>query len=301
MPELPEVQTTVDGLNRTVIGKTIKDVWSTYHIGKKQKEETLRSPAFFSFFKKKLKGAVIENVTRRGKNILIHTRSEFIVLIHMKMTGHFLFGEYRKSGDMWAPKEKESPLGNPFSRHIRFVISFSDDTHLALSDMRTFAKITLIKKDEIETTPHLAALGPEILTPLFTKEIFITNLQKRPALPIKTALLDQSLFVGIGNIYSDELLWLAGIHPERPVLSLSPQELSTLFPHLKPVLQKGIDFKGDSTSDYRTIDGTPGKFHLNRNAYRKTGTVCNKKGCSGMIVRTVVRGRSAHYCNQHQL
>jgi formamidopyrimidine-DNA glycosylase len=166
--------------------------------------------------------------------------------------------------------------------------------------MRTFAKITLLPTKNIKETKHLSSLGPEILDASFTKKIFTEALQKKPTLPIKTALMEQDLFVGVGNIYSDEILWLAGVKPDRTVKSLDPKELSFIFKYLKPVLQKGIDFKGDSTSDYRTIDGTPGEFHLNRNAYRKTGESCNKRGCPGAILRKVIRGRSAHYCSDHQ-
>jgi formamidopyrimidine-DNA glycosylase len=300
MPELPEVETTTRGLQKTIIGKTIKSVWSSYPKKDYSKKDEIKDLSFFNSFKKQVVGTSIKKVSRRGKNILIHLDNKKVILVHMKLTGHFLFGEYKKTKEGWEPKEKDSPLSNPFSRHIRFLISFTDNTQLALSDMRTFAKITLLDENEVFESRHLSKLGPEITSKEFTKKALQTQLLKKPTLPIKTALMEQDLFVGVGNIYSDELLWLTNIHPERKVRDLTEKDFKKLHKHIKPLLQKGIDFQGDSTSDYRTIDGTAGEFQLHRNAYRKTGETCTKRGCGGVILRKVVRGRSAHYCNKHQ-
>ncbi len=301
MPELPEVETTTKGLQKTVVGKKIKSVWSSYPKKDSPRKQEIKDLSFFNFFKKTITGEKIIKIERRGKNILIHLSGDFVILAHMKMTGHFLYGEYKKVKDTWTPKDASLPIANPFSRHIRFLLEFSDDTHLALSDMRKFAKITLIKKSELEDSVHTKTLGPEVLDTSFTKKVFKERLSKKSNFPIKTALLDQSVFVGIGNIYGDELLWLSSVKPDRLVSSLKENELDLIFKNIKPLLKKGISFKGDSTSDYRQIDGTKGGFQAKHNAYRRTGLPCKKLGCSGIIKREVVRGRSSHYCSRHQI
>ena len=112
--------------------------------------------------------------------------------------------------------------------------------------------------------------------------------------------MDQSVVAGVGNIYSDEALWLSGIHPTSIVSKIPEKKLKELLKAVIAVLKKGIDFGGDSTSDYRQIDGTRGKFSGQHNAYRLTGKPCKKRGCSGVITRIIVGGRSAHFCSVHQ-
>ena len=112
--------------------------------------------------------------------------------------------------------------------------------------------------------------------------------------------MDQSVIAGIGNIYSDEILWRAGVHPERKVADVKDKEIKLIFKNIKQVLAKGIDFGGDSMSDYRNIEGLPGKFQLHHEAYMRTGKKCRKKNCRGKILRKVVNGRSAHFCSRHQ-
>jgi len=112
--------------------------------------------------------------------------------------------------------------------------------------------------------------------------------------------MDQSIIAGIGNIYSDEILWRAGVHPERKISKLKNNEIKLIFQAIKETLTKGIDFGGDSMSDYRNIHGLPGKFQLHHKAYRRTGERCRKKNCKGFILRKVVNGRSSHFCSIHQ-
>jgi len=323
MPELPEVQTTVDGLKRVLPYLFIKDVWTDLNTKDKRQSSSVKNPKYFEIFKTEVRGKRIFNVTRRGKNILIEIEGGKIILIHMKMTGHLLFGTYIKqelkveSGkskveikEVWlpAPTEKNKALSDPFNRFIHFVFILKDPKeigakaikHLAFSDMRKFGKITLIDKNELEKTIHLMHLGPEPLDSSFTKQKMMTQLLKKENGKIKQVLMDQSVISGIGNIYSDEMLWLAGIHPEEKVKHIPLPKFFLLYDALKEVLSKGIDFGGDSMSDYRNIDGKPGKFQHHHNAYRKTGKQCGKPGCTGVILRKQVGGRSAHYCSVHQ-
>lgn len=313
MPELPEVQTTVNGINAYIKGLSISDVWTNYknlngfHTGK----DHIKDPKFFTHFKKQIIGKKVVGAKRRAKNILIELNNGGWILVHLKMTGHLLYGTYmrnpkfearnsKQNSDEWEPVNKNSPLGDPFNRHIRLIFTLSNGKHLALSDMRRFAKVTYIPKEEIEKTPHLKDLGPEPLDETFTIKKFKERLSKRPNGKVKTVLLDPKIIVGIGNIYSDEILWRAGVHPERLVKNIRDVEFKIMFKAMKETLKKGIDFGGDSMSDYRNILGEKGRFQAEHKAYRKTGSKCEKRGCDGTIVRKMVGGRSAHFCSKHQ-
>ncbi len=159
--------------------------------------------------------------------------------------------------------------------------------------MRKFAKVALT---DVKTDKTLQNIGPEPLSPTFTREIFLERIQKYPNRVIKTTLMDQTLIAGIGNIYSDEILFAAEILPMWKVSELSSRELSEIYKHIKPVLEKGIDFGGDSTSDYRNIHGERGTFQGAHKVYRRTKQKCLRKGCVGVIQRKVIGGRSAHFC-----
>ena len=308
MPELPEVQTTVDGLHSRIVGHTIADAWTDYNSAFHTGKDSIKDPRFFATFRKKIIGAKVTHVTRRAKNILIHLSTGGIILVHMKMTGHILYGRYifdkNKTANAWTPAPDERvAFHDSFNRFIHFVIIFSakgpfgKEPVLALSDMRKFAKVTLISD---HTSSHLENIGPDALDPALTFELFKERLYRRPAGKIKTVLMDQSVLAGVGNIYSDEALWRTGIHPEEHVKNISDPLLKKLFSDVQKVLKKGIDFGGDSMSDYRNIDGERGKYQEQHQAYRKTGAHCKKHGCKGTILRKVVNTRSAHFCSVHQ-
>ncbi|MEK7646320.1 MAG: bifunctional DNA-formamidopyrimidine glycosylase/DNA-(apurinic or apyrimidinic site) lyase [Patescibacteria group bacterium] len=303
MPELPEVQTTVNGLNRTIVGLRIANVWSNYDSSYFKDSQTIKDPAYFVVFKKIVMGSTVVSAERRAKNILIHLDNGQTILIHMKMTGHLLYGTYRFDAslpkDPWQPVEPES-LKDPFNRHVRFLISFDDGTSLALSDVRKFAKVTASPSAILHESEHLREIGPEPLDPDFTFEAFTTRIDKRPNGKIKQVLMDQSILAGIGNIYADESLWRASIHPLTQVKSVSTLQRRELFQAILQTLSRGIDFGGDSTSDYRNIDGEKGSFHEQHYAYRMTGTPCQKKDCIGTITRIVLGGRGTHFCSEHQ-
>jgi formamidopyrimidine-DNA glycosylase len=304
MPELPEVETTVRGLRETVVGLTISDIWSSYNSPYYKGKEEIKDPNYFSHFTKQIVGRKIISVDRRAKNILINLSGGLTILVHMKMTGHFLFGEYKFSKDHigkgeWIPVGKSS-LNDPFNRHIRFMITFKNGRHLALSDMRKFAKITLLDTKEAHNSLHLNDLGPEPLSKDFNIKKFSDCLDKRPNWNIKQALLDQTIISGIGNIYADESLWIAGIHPRRLVKKINAIERKDLLKAIKYVLKRGIDFGGTSTSDYRNIHGEKGEFSAKHNVYQKKGEKCRKKNCKGDIIRIVVAGRGTHLCDKHQ-
>jgi formamidopyrimidine-DNA glycosylase len=306
MPELPEVQTTVNGINEVLKGLLIKDVWTSYgspfHLGKKN----IKDKKYFGYFKKEIIGAKIKNAERKGKNILINLSNAKTILIHMKMTGHLMYGKYElKNPDRkleeWVPAKSESEaLKDPFNKFIRLVFIFSNGKHLAFSDMRKFAKVLVWSTEDLHCHSDLECLGPDPLSSSFTYDIFKKQIGKRQTGKIKQVLMDQTLIAGIGNIYSDEILFEAGVHPASIVKKIPEEFLKKIFRFIKPLLEKGIDFGGDSTSDYRNIRGERGTFQHAHNVYRRTGKSCLKKGCRGMIKRLVIGGRSAHFCPLHQ-
>ncbi|MGH7249547.1 MAG: DNA-formamidopyrimidine glycosylase [Minisyncoccia bacterium] len=294
MPELPEVETTVRGLRQKIIGLTIKDVWTDLSTTDKRKSDTVANPRFFKIFRKQIRNAKVISAERRAKNILINLNNRKTILVHLKMTGHLLYGDYKK---------------DPINRFIHFTATFNNGEKLYFSDMRKFGKITLLDTKVAHESLHLNNIGPEPLEKNFTLSKFKERLHKKARGKIKTVLMDQSVIAGIGNIYSDEILWRAGVHPERPAGKIKEKELKLMFRAMKETLKKGIDLGGDSMSDYRNIHGLPGKFQLHHEAYRRTGEKCRrsrvlsrgrKPGCKGTIKRKVINGRSAHFGPVHQ-
>jgi formamidopyrimidine-DNA glycosylase len=305
MPELPEVQTTVDGINSTVRGRTITAVWTDYKSAHLMHADSIKSPAFFATFRKNIKGKKILKAERRAKNILIHLTGDITILIHMKMTGHLMYGEYKKTTNTkhqitkWTAVS-DGPLTDPYNQFLHLVFTLDNGKHLAFSDVRKFAKVTFIKTSELESSSHLSNLGPEPLSPHFSYQVFKERILKRPNGKIKQVLMDQSLISGIGNIYSDEILWRSNVHPISTVSKIPDKHLKLMYRAVKETLEKGIKFGGDSTSDYRNIKGERGAFQGRHSAYQRTGERCAKPRCKGIIERMMVGGRSAHFCPVHQ-
>jgi len=296
MPELPEVETTTRGLRKTIIGLVIKGVWTDLATKDKRQKDSIANPKFFIVFKKAVLNKKVLSIERRAKNILInlsggprHDGAGKTILVHMKMTGYLFYGK------------------NPKIKFAHVIFSLSSPRHggagkkyLVFSDMRKFGKITLLDTKTAYDTKHLNNIGPEPLDKKFTFEKLKKQLRKKPNGKIKTVLIDQSVIAGIGNIYSDEILWRAGVHPERKVSRIKESEIKLIFKAIKETLKKGIDFGGDSMSDYKNIYGLPGKFQMHHEVYRRIGEKCRKKNCKGVIKRKIMGGRSAHFCSVHQ-
>lgn len=292
MPELPEVQTTVDGINKFLKGRKITSVWTSYNSKHYKGKKNIKDPPYFKKFKKKVVGEKIKKAERKGKNVLINLSSGKTIAIHMKMTGHLLYGKYKKKEGGWIANQS-GPLTDPFNRFIRLIFVLDNGKSLALSDMRRFATVSLaIDNAELNSI----ARDPFAMS----KKEFVEALEKKPERRIMNVLMDQSVVSGIGNIYSDEILWKMGIHPEQKVKDLKKKALDKMWGVARKILKEGIKFGGDSTSDYRNIKGEPGDFQNKHKAYRRTGRKCLKKSCKGKIVRKVVGGRSAHFCDTHQ-
>ena len=288
MPELPEVQTTVNGLNRYVRGLVIKDVWTDYysefHVGK----PNIKDKKFFRKFRVAVIGKKILSASRRGKNVLIHLSGEQTILVHMKLTGSLLYGTYKKISN-----ENKN-------KFIHVIFNLSNGKDLALSDLRKFAKVTLVDTDKLEKSPDLKNLGPEPLAPDFTWEKFKERLFKKPNGKIKRVLMDQTIIAGIGNIYSDEILWHISVHPLQKVEKIPPAKIKKMYGAMRKILRYSIKIGGDSESDYRNILGQRGRFKNKTRAYGREGEHCSKPNCRGIIKRIKIASRSAHFCPVHQ-
>lgn len=316
MPELPEVETTVRGLNETVQGLKIVDAWSSLPKKSHARKDEIKNQNFWNTFKREIIGKKILKAERKGKNILIHltnpdvkvgVNENLTILIHMKMTGHLMYGKYRpgKKSDgedfhNWPWWSDDKALQDPYNRFIRVLFKLNNGYSLAFCDSRKFGKVTMFETKESANTRHLKDVGMDALDPKMDYKTFKLRLMKRATGRIKNVLMDQALVAGIGNIYSDEMLWESGIHPEERVNHIPEAKFKKMFSVMKPLLKRGINFGGDSTSDYRNIYGLPGKFQNKHHVYRKTGKPCARPGCRGVIMRRVVGGRSAHYCPTHQ-
>lgn len=301
MPELPEVHTTVTGLQKVLPKLSFTSVWCGMFSDAKLARNTIKDKSYTPYFKKYALNSKILQVRRRAKHILIDLENGFTVLLHMKMTGHIMYGTYKQNKDFngrewaWLPIDTNKALHDPYNRHIRVIFTLSNGKHLAFCDSRKFGTI-VVEKTETLHTERLAHLGPEPLEKDFTLSKFKERVMKSPTRAIKTVLMDQSIISGIGNIYSDEMLHLARILPTRIPKKVRDTEWELLFKSMKEVLSKGIDFGGDSTSDYRNIQGERGKFQQKHLVYLRTKEKCKTLGCKGIIQKKTVGGRSAHFC-----
>lgn len=286
MPELPEVETTVAGLKGKIIKKTITDAWT-------DAPKIIKGFRRFSDFKKIIEGKRIENISRIGKNIIIDLSGDYILLIHQKMTGHLLLGKWVLEKEKWKPLCK-GPLEDPINLYIHLMLLLNDGSMIALSDLRKFAKVELKRRKEILP---LKGVGPDPLNKEMNFSKFREILKKKNG-KIKKVLMDQSAISGIGNIYADEILWEAKIHPLKEIKDLEDKEIETIFLLSRTILKKAIKLKGDSMSDYRLVDGKKGGYQNFHKAYRREGKPC--LFCKEKIKRIKINNRSAHFCPRCQ-
>ena len=284
MPELPEVQTVVDDLNRKIKNRKITGVWT-------DARKIVRGS--FPDFRKSVIGRKILRVERRAKNILIYFDSGKLMLTHLKMTGHYLVGRW----DLRKPKPtpvSDGRLSEKVNAYIHVVFVLDDGRMLALSDLRKFAKIMFGDVDDI--CANLKDLGPEA-TEISFKDF--DRLLEKSRKPIKKLLMDQNLIAGIGNIYSDEILFDAKIHPLSLAGSLDPERRKRLYRSIKKILKKALELRGTSVSDFRDTSGVEGDYGLRRLVYRREGKPCPGK-CPGKVKRIKIGGRSSYYCSDCQ-
>ncbi len=268
MPELPEVETTVLSLKSKVLKRTFVRVWGDDNL-------------------KQLKGKCIEKIKRRGKYIIFELSEDKALLVHLRMTGHFLLGEWEYKRSEWESKDKI--MQEKKNRFLRFIFFLDDGKQLALSDPRKFAKLSLLGKKEIEK--HLESLGPELLS--IKENDFLRILEKKRG-RIKPVLMDQNFLAGLGNIYAAEILFKAKIAPWRDVTFLTEADKKRIYCFMQKIIKKALELKGDSTSDYRLITGERGGYQNEHLVYNRKDLPCFI--CKDKIKRIEVGGRGTYYC-----
>jgi formamidopyrimidine-DNA glycosylase len=269
LPELPEVETIRKTLKKLVVNKTIKDITVYW-------PKIIKNPVEVEQFVDALIGETIVDVGRRGKFLIIYT-GNFALVSHLRMEGKY--GLY--------PKE------DPFDKHTHVLFHFTDETELRYRDVRKFGTMHLYKKGDEFLTEPLIGLGPEPFSDEFTIEFLEKKLVKTNR-KIKTALLDQKVFVGLGNIYVDEALFRAGIHPERLANTLNKNEITLLHREIVATLSEAVKKGGSTIRSYVNSQGEIGMFQLELYAYGRKGEEC--KRCGTPLEKTTVGGRGTHYC-----
>jgi formamidopyrimidine-DNA glycosylase len=296
MPELPEVETVVRGLRQTILGRRIVSVW----IGK---SDFIDNPAEFT----RLSGQKIAAIERFGKFMLLRLESSAAIgvatadsvavietvvessansnpendaaslLVHLGMTGQL------------APSAAQIP----FDKHTHVSLTLDDGRELRYTDPRRFGRMAYLTGEPL--AKELAAFGADPL------EVSVAEFDERVRFRnsrIKALLLDQSVFRGVGNIYADESLWRAKIHPARVGSKLSPKEAATLRKVLQDILNRAIVMRGSSVSDFLDANGEPGEYQRHHRAYGREGKPCYR--CRTPIRRVIVAGRSSHFCPKCQ-
>ena len=265
MPELPEVETTVRALRPFITNQTfteIRNYWPR-HIATSSVEE----------FQTRLHGQTVESVGRRGKYLLFNLDSGDVLSVHLKMTGHLAI----------VPQEA------PPDKYAHTVFGLANGQEMRFRDTRKFGRVYLAANAE----DIVGKLGPEPLSDAYTAAIMKERMNGRWR-AIKPLLLDQHFLAGVGNIYADESLFYAGIHPTRPCDTLSDDEIERLYMAVRKVLQEGIDREGTTISTYRQPDGRRGDMQNALAVFRRTGEPCYD--CGTTVERIVLGGRSTHFC-----
>lgn len=270
MPELPEVETIRKSLEERLSGLTIKDT-NIYF------DKIIKEPTCIENFRNTVINKRIISLKRRGKYLLIHLTDEYVIVIHLRMTGRLL---YTKNYEV-------------ITKHTHLIFCLDNNFHLRFVDIRKFGTIYLLKETELDTIKGLANLGLEPLSKNFNLEFLTEKLSKRSK-KIKQLLLDQDIVAGIGNIYADEILFESKILPDRQANSLKEGEIESLFHSIVKVIREAIDHRGTSFRDYVDGDGEQGEYQKYLKVYQKTEQPCCR--CQCKIKREKIAGRSSHFC-----
>lgn len=265
MPELPEVETVVRALRQPLIGRTITGVRNDWprHISTPTLDE-LRA---------RIHGCQIQAINRRAKYLVFSLTHGETLIAHLKMSGHLAVVAAEQSAD----------------KHVHTVFELDNGQELRFRDIRKFGRVYLVQEpDEI-----LGKLGPEPLEPTFTPALLAERINGRTR-ALKPLLLDQQRLAGVGNIYADEALFYAKLHPTRPANTLNEDEISTLHGAIQKVLNMGIEREGASIELYVKPDGSKGDMQNAVAVFRRTGEPCYE--CGRPIERIVLGGRSTHFC-----
>jgi len=288
MPELPEVETVRIGLHGLLPGRIFSDV--RHDTGKSFPNTEADVRSF-------LIGASVTAVKRRAKVLLIELSSAYSLVIHLKMTGQLVF--VSPETRFGAGHPNDSLVGQLPDKSTRVECVFTDGSKLFFNDQRKFGWMRLMPTDEVPNIDFMQKVGPEPLDASFTAEQFVERLQHRKNSSIKAALLDQTVLAGVGNIYADESLWGAKIHPATLVKNVPAAQSRTLFAELQYVLNLAIQKGGSSNHTYVNAEGKKGSYMNFARVFRREGQACPR--CGATIIKLRVAGRGTHICPQEQL
>lgn len=283
MPELPEVETVRIGLSQFLPGLTIAEVGHDWPKG---------FPNAAADVEQFVLGARINGVRRRAKVLLIDLSTDYTLVIHLKMTGQLVYrGQHERFG---AGHPSASLVGTLPDKSTRVTFTFKDGSKLFFNDQRKFGWVRLLPAAEVEQLDFFRKVGPEPLAADFTAEQFIVRLKRRQKSAIKAVLLDQTVVAGVGNIYADESLWGAKIHPETKVGDVSKAKLTALYKALRAVLTLSIQKGGSTDRNYVSAEGKRGSYLSFAHVFRREGQPCPR--CGTPIIKTRVAGRGTHLC-----
>lgn len=283
MPELPEVETVRSGLSRLLPGRQITAVDFDWPKG---------FPNAASDVQAFLVGASVVEVGRRAKVLLIELSTKYSLVIHLKMTGQLVFRGHDEQFGAGHPND--SLVGALPDKSTRVTLTFSDGSHLFFNDQRKFGWMRLMPTAEVLNIDFFQKVGPEPLAADFTWQLLRDRLQRRKNSGIKAVLLDQTVIAGIGNIYADESLWGAKIHPSTFVRDLTDRQIETLHRELVHVLKLAIEKGGSTDRNYVNAEGKKGSYIDFARAFRREGQPCPR--CGTLIIKTKVAGRGTHTC-----
>lgn len=287
MPELPEVETVRIGLHGLLPGKVVQSVEHDTPKG------FPNAPADVQAF---LIGAAITDVKRRAKVLMIELSSAYSLVIHLKMTGQLVF--VSQDTRFGAGHPSDSLVHQLPDKSTRVEFTFTDGSKLFFNDQRKFGWVRLLPTAEVPNIDFMKKVGPEPLEASFTAEQFTERLMRRKNTNIKAALLDQTVVAGVGNIYADESLWGAKIHPSTLVKNISNEKFSRLFTELQFVLNLAIEKGGSSNHTYVNAEGKKGSYMNFARVFRREGLACPR--CGTTIEKLRVAGRGTHICPHEQ-
>jgi formamidopyrimidine-DNA glycosylase len=282
MPELPEVETVRIGLARLIIGKKVESVDFDWPKG---------FPNSASDVEAFLIGATVVDVRRRAKVLMIDLSTGYTLVIHLKMTGQLV---YRGAEDFGAGHPNDSLIGNLPDKSTRVTFKFNDGTHLFFNDQRKFGWVRLLATSEVQHLPFMQKVGPEPLDQEFTHKVFEQRIMRRKNSSAKAVLLDQSVLAGLGNIYVDEALWGAGIHPEIKIVDIPVAKLKRLHSEIIEILTLSIEKGGSTNRNYVNAEGKKGSYMDFARVFRRENLPCIR--CGETIIKTRVAGRGTHTC-----
>jgi formamidopyrimidine-DNA glycosylase len=283
MPELPEVETVRRGLERLLPRRQIASASNDW---------AKSFPNAQADIDRFLIGSRVVALKRRAKVLLIELDSNYSLVIHLKMTGQLVFrGSQERFG---AGHPNDSLIGELPDKSTRVILTFSDGSQLFFNDQRKFGWMRLLPSVEVMSLDFFKKVGPEPLAADFTWRDFKERLMRRKNSGIKAVLLDQTVIAGVGNIYADESLWGAKIHPASAVNSLSDAKIHTLFDELQFVLNLAIEKGGSTDRNYVNAEGKRGSYIDFARVFRREGQSCPR--CGTEIIKIRAAGRGTHIC-----